>query len=92
MSSYLCPRRSSWTSDREFEIMQESLLHVHNLSATRAYVYAVAKACDIGRASRKDAAGAILFAAERATGMALEASNASRKRLHERISDGEIAA
>jgi isovaleryl-CoA dehydrogenase len=58
----------------EFEIMQGKLADMYTiLSATRAYVYAVAKACDIGRASRKDAAGAILFAAERATGMALEA-------------------
>ncbi|MCS6854896.1 MAG: acyl-CoA dehydrogenase family protein, partial [Elioraea sp.] len=39
----------------------------------RAYVYAVAQACDRGRVSRKDAAGAILFAAEAATRMALEA-------------------
>ena len=43
------------------------------LNATKAYVYAVAKACDRGETNRKDAAGAILYAAERATGMALEA-------------------
>ncbi len=58
----------------EFEIMQGKLADMYTtLSATRAYVYAVAQACDNGRASRKDAAGAILFAAERATAMALEA-------------------
>jgi isovaleryl-CoA dehydrogenase len=43
------------------------------MNAARAYVYAVARACDAGRASRKDAAGAILFAAETATKLALDA-------------------
>jgi isovaleryl-CoA dehydrogenase len=43
------------------------------LSASRAYLYAVADACDQGRDSRKDAAGVILFASERATQMALQA-------------------
>ena len=43
------------------------------LNASRAYVYAVAKACDRGQTSRKDAAGAILFAAEAATRVALDA-------------------
>jgi isovaleryl-CoA dehydrogenase len=42
-------------------------------NAVRAYVYAVARACDQGRGTRKDAAGAILFAAERATAAALDA-------------------
>jgi isovaleryl-CoA dehydrogenase len=42
-------------------------------SACRAYVYAVAQACDRGASARKDAAGAILYAAEKATWMALEA-------------------
>jgi isovaleryl-CoA dehydrogenase len=46
------------------------------LSASRAYVYAVARACDGGRITRKDAAGAILYAAERATQMALQAIQA----------------
>jgi isovaleryl-CoA dehydrogenase len=58
----------------EFEMMQGKLADMYtSMSATRAYVYAVARACDNGRASRKDAAGAILFAAEKATAMALEA-------------------
>ncbi len=58
----------------EFEMMQGKLADMYTaLSATRAYVYAVAKACDRGRTTRKDAAGAILFAAERATAMSLEA-------------------
>ena len=43
------------------------------MNATRAYVYAVAKACDRGETTRKDAAGAILYAAESATQMALDA-------------------
>ncbi len=55
-------------------IMQAKLADMYTtLNASRAYVYAVARACDRGRATRKDAAGAILYAAERATWMALEA-------------------
>ena len=46
------------------------------MNAARAYVYAVNGACDRGRTTRKDAAGAILFAAEKATWMALEAIQA----------------
>lgn len=58
----------------EFELMQGKLADMYTaLSATRAYVHAVARACDAGRATRKDAAAAILFAAERATWMTLEA-------------------
>nr|WP_148277031.1 isovaleryl-CoA dehydrogenase [Methylocystis sp. SC2] len=57
----------------EFELMQGKLADMYTaVTATRAYVYAVAKACDRGRVTRKDAASAILFAAERATWMALE--------------------
>ena len=43
------------------------------MSACRAYVYAVAAACDRGEASRKDAAGCILYAAEKATQLTLDA-------------------
>jgi isovaleryl-CoA dehydrogenase len=58
----------------EFELMQGKLADMYTaLMATRAYVYALAKACDRGRVTRKDAASAILFAAERATWMTLEA-------------------
>ncbi|AZG77261.1 isovaleryl-CoA dehydrogenase [Methylocystis rosea] len=57
----------------EFELMQGKLADMYTaVMATRAYVYAVAKASDRGRVTRKDAASAILFAAERATWMALE--------------------
>jgi isovaleryl-CoA dehydrogenase len=71
---YVHDRRQFGRAIGEFEMMQGKLADMYtNLSATRAYVYAVARACDNGKASRKDAAGAILFAAERATAMALEA-------------------
>jgi isovaleryl-CoA dehydrogenase len=57
-----------------FQIMQGKLADMYTtMNAAKAYVYAVAQACDRGESSRKDAAGAILYAAERATWMALEA-------------------
>ncbi len=58
----------------EFQIMQAKLADMYTtMNAAKAYVYTVAKACDRGQTTRKDAAGAILFAAEKATWMALEA-------------------
>jgi isovaleryl-CoA dehydrogenase len=58
----------------EFQLMQGKLADMYvALNASRAYVYAVARACDRGTVARKDAAGAILHAAEKATWMALEA-------------------
>ena len=58
----------------EFQLMQAKLADMYtSLSACRAYVYAVARACDRGETTREDAAGAILFASEKATWMALEA-------------------
>jgi isovaleryl-CoA dehydrogenase len=58
----------------EFQLMQGKIADMYTvMNAARAYVYAVARACDSGRTTRKDAAGAILFAAEKATWMALEA-------------------
>jgi isovaleryl-CoA dehydrogenase len=60
-----------------FQLMQGKLADMYTtLSACRAYVYTVARACDAGRVTRKDSAGAILYAAERATWMALEAIQA----------------
>ena len=57
----------------EFELIQAKLADMYTqMNAARAYVYAVAKACDKGQVTRKDAAGAILFAAEAATRMSLE--------------------
>jgi isovaleryl-CoA dehydrogenase len=58
----------------EFELVQGKLADMYtSLNASRAYVHAVARACDNGRTSRKDAAGALLFAAENATRTALDA-------------------
>jgi isovaleryl-CoA dehydrogenase len=57
-----------------FELMQGKLADMYTtLSAQRAYVYAVAQACDRGETARKDAAGCILTSAEAATQMALQA-------------------
>ena len=61
----------------EFQLMQGKLADMYTtFSACRAYVYAVARACDRGQTTRKDAAGAILYAAEKATWMAGEAIQA----------------
>ena len=58
----------------EFQIMQGKIADMYvTMNAAKAYVYAVARACDDGRTTREDAAGAILYAAEKATWMALEA-------------------
>ena len=60
-----------------FQLMQGKLADMYTvMNAARAYVYTVARACDRGQTARKDAAGAILFAAEKATWMALEAIQA----------------
>jgi isovaleryl-CoA dehydrogenase len=61
----------------DFQLMQGKLADMYvALNTSRAYVYAVAKACDAGKTTRKDAAGAILYAAEQATKVALEAIQA----------------
>jgi len=61
----------------EFQLMQGKLADMYTtMNSARAYVYTVARACDRGETSRKDAAGAILYAAEKATWMALEAIQA----------------
>jgi isovaleryl-CoA dehydrogenase len=58
----------------EFQLMQAKIADMYTtMNAAKSYVYAVAQACDRGRTTRKDAAGAILYAAEKATWMALEA-------------------
>ena len=60
-----------------FQLMQGKLADMYTtMNACKAYVYAVAKACDRGETTRKDAAGAILYASEKATLMALEAIQA----------------
>ena len=71
---YVHDRRQFGQPIGEFELMQGKLADMYTtLNACRAYVYAVARACDRGQATRKDAAGAILYAAEKATWMAGEA-------------------
>ena len=71
---YVHDRRQFGQAIGEFQLMQGKLADMYvTMNAARAYVYAVARACDRGQTSRKDAAGAILYAAERATWMALEA-------------------
>jgi isovaleryl-CoA dehydrogenase len=61
----------------QFQLIQAKLADMYTVfNASRAYVYAVAAACDRGEVSRKDAAGCILYAAERATLMALDAIQA----------------
>jgi isovaleryl-CoA dehydrogenase len=71
---YVHERKQFGQAIGEFQLMQGKIADMYvTLSTTRAYVYAVAKACDRGLTTRKDAAGAILYAAEKATWMALEA-------------------
>ncbi len=61
----------------EFQLMQAKLADMYTtLNACRAYVYAVARACDRGQTTRFDAAGCILYAAEKATQCALQAIQA----------------
>jgi len=71
---YVHERKQFGQAIGEFQLIQAKLADMYTtLSACRAYVYAVARACDQGRTTRKDAAGAILFAAEAATKAALDA-------------------
>lgn len=71
---YIHDRKQFGQSIGEFELMQGKMADMYTtMNATKAYVYALGKACDRGETTRKDAAGAILYAAEKATWMALEA-------------------
>ena len=71
---YVHERRQFGQPIGEFQLIQAKLADMYTtLSACRAYVYAVARACDQGKTTRKDAAGAILFTAEAATRAALDA-------------------
>ena len=71
---YLHERKQFGQPIGEFQLMQGKLADLYTtMNASKAYVYAVAKACDRGETTRKDAAGAILYASEKATWMALEA-------------------
>jgi isovaleryl-CoA dehydrogenase len=71
---YLHERRQFGQPIGAFQLMQGKLADMYvTMNAAKAYVYAVARACDAGRTTREDAAGAILYAAERATALALDA-------------------
>jgi isovaleryl-CoA dehydrogenase len=71
---YIHERKQFGKAIGEFQLMQGKLADMYTtMNAARAYVYSVAQACDRGETTRKDAAGAILFASEKATQMALEA-------------------
>ena len=74
---YVHERRQFGRAIGEFQLMQGKLADMYvTLNSVRAYVYAVAEACDRGRTTRKDAAGCILLAAEKATELALQAIQA----------------
>lgn len=71
---YIHERTQFGQSIGEFQLIQGKIADMYTqMNAARAYVYTVAKACDRGETTRKDAAGAILYAAEVATKMALDA-------------------
>jgi len=71
---YIHERKQFNTPIGEFQLIQGKIADMYStMNATRAYVYAVGAACARGETSRKDAAGAILFSAEKATQMALDA-------------------
>jgi isovaleryl-CoA dehydrogenase len=71
---YVHERKQFGAPIGSFQLMQGKLADMYvTTNAAKAYVYAVARACDGGRTTREDAAGAILYAAERATAVALDA-------------------
>lgn len=70
---YVHERKQFGQAIGEFQLIQAKLADMYtSLAAARAYLYAVARACDQGRSTRKDAAAVVLFTAERATWMALQ--------------------
>ena len=74
---YIHDRKQFGQAIGEFQLMQGKIADMYTvMNAAKSYVYTVAKDCDAGRTTRKDAAGAILYAAEKATWMALEAIQA----------------
>jgi isovaleryl-CoA dehydrogenase len=71
---YVHERQQFGEAIGQFQFIQGKLADMYTgLNASRSYVYAVARACDLGAATRKDAAGAILFSSDMATRIALEA-------------------
>ena len=71
---YVHERQQFETPIGQFQLVQGKIADMYtNMNAARAYVYAVAQACDAGRTTRFDAAGCILFSADKATQMGLDA-------------------
>jgi isovaleryl-CoA dehydrogenase len=71
---YIHDRRQFGQAIGEFQLIQGKIADMYTtMNACKSYVYAVAKACDRGQTTRKDAAGAILYAAEKATAISLDA-------------------
>src|SRR5881396_1849841 len=71
---YIHDRKQFGRAIGEFQLIQGKLADMYTtMNACKSYVYAVARACDRGQTTRKDAAGAILYAAEKATALALDA-------------------
>ena len=91
---YVHERRQFDRAIGEFQLVQGKLADMYTtMNAAKAYVYTVARACDRGQTTRKDAAGAILFAAEKAhAGRAGRDPAPGRQRLHQRLPDRPAAA
>ncbi|MEM8751234.1 MAG: isovaleryl-CoA dehydrogenase, partial [Pseudomonadota bacterium] len=71
---YIHERKQFGQPIGEFQLVQGKVADMYvGMNASKAYVYAVAQACDRGETTREDAAGAILYSAEKATQMALDA-------------------
>ena len=71
---YIHDRKQFGQPIGEFQLIQAKIADMYTtMNACKSYVYAVAKACDRGQTTRRDAAGAILYAAEKATTLALDA-------------------
>ena len=77
VAPYVHQRKQFGRAIGEFQLMQGKLADMYTtMNACKAYVYSVAKACDAGQTTRKDSAGCILYASEKATQMALDAIQA----------------
>lgn len=74
VTPYIHERKQFGQAIGEFQLIQGKIADMYtHLSASRSYLYAVARACDRGETTRKDAAGVILYTSETATQMALDA-------------------
>ncbi len=83
---YVHDRKQFGQAIGEFQLIQAKLADMYTtLNASRAYVYAVAAACDRGEVTRKDAAGCILYSAEKAPRSRSTRSRYGRQRLHQRL-------